>query len=184
MWNILSKQVIHCICALGIIEIPAPCRTLTDVEVTWQFIPLHLRSVSWQKECHDNLSIQNKKDMLRLHREWAGIIRASPARAPTPAAAQLPQSPPTYTGTWTDLRHRVASGVASPVSERSYRSAPPDWMERQTFRYTVMHSRSPFQNALLESLLAEGRSLWNTNWQTHNRLRDLLPAWFTQESVS
>ena len=61
MCNILSKQVIHCICALGIIEISAPCRTLTSVQVTWQFIPLHLHSVSWQKECHENLSIQNKR---------------------------------------------------------------------------------------------------------------------------
>jgi hypothetical protein len=32
-------------------------------------------------------------------------------------------------------------------------------MERQEFRYKVMHSRSLFQNALLESLLAEEHSL-------------------------
>lgn len=42
---------------------------------------------------------KSKKDMLQLHSEWAGIIRALPARAPTPAAAQPPQSPPTYRGT-------------------------------------------------------------------------------------
>ena len=121
--------------------------------------------------------------MLRLHSEWAGIIRALPARAPTPAAAQLPQSPPTCTGTWTGLRHRVASAVASPASERSYHSASPGWTKQQEFRYTVTRSRSLFQNALLESLLGEAHSLWNANHQTHNKLHVLFPAQFTQERL-